>query len=93
MILIQANLLVTMHLEIAPQHHMFIIGRNHSNVNSIMATTKAHIAFPDPNTSGPQRKGTVVISGSVDSVFCARQLLIVSMMQDFFLLYVKEPLV
>lgn len=71
-----ANLPVTMHMEIAPQHHMFIMGRNNSNVNSIMTTTKAIIAFPDPNTTSPQRKGTVVISGSIDSVFCARQYLI-----------------
>jgi hypothetical protein len=57
---------------------MFIMGRNNSNVNSIMSATKAIIAFPDPNTVSPQRKGTVVISGSIDSVFCARQYLIVS---------------
>ncbi|XP_076459489.1 protein bicaudal C homolog 1-B-like isoform X2 [Babylonia areolata] len=71
-----ANLVVSMHLEIAPQHHLFIIGRQGSNVKSIMQSTNSSILFPDPSTSGPQRKGTVVIRGSIESVFCARQHLI-----------------
>ncbi|KAL8616900.1 Protein bicaudal C 1 [Nucella lapillus] len=71
-----ANLVVNMHLEIAPQHHLFIIGRQGSNVKSIMQNTNSSILFPDPATSGPQRKGTVVIRGSIESVFCARQHLI-----------------
>ena len=72
-----------MQLEIAPQHHLFIIGRGGVNVKHIMQRTGANILFPDPNTTSPQRKGTVFISGSVDSVFLARQHLIVSVIIFF----------
>ncbi|KAH9508438.1 Protein bicaudal C 1-B, partial [Bulinus truncatus] len=70
------SLPVSMQLEIAPQHHMFIIGRAGVNIKHIMQQTGANILFPDPNTAAPQRKGTVFINGSIDSVFMARQQLI-----------------
>ncbi|KAL8619173.1 hypothetical protein ACOMHN_049955 [Nucella lapillus] len=67
---------VSMHLEIAPQHHRFIIGQQGFNLNRIMQTTNASILFPDPATASPTRKGTVVISGNIESVYCARENLI-----------------
>ena len=67
-----------MQLEIAPQHHQFMIGRNGANIQLIMRRTGASIHFPDPNTATPQRKGTVYITGAIDSVFLARHQLIVS---------------
>ena len=67
-----------MQLEIAPQHHLFIIGRSGANIKQIIQHTGATIRFPDPNNSVPQRKGTVFISGAIESVFLARQHLIVS---------------
>ena len=70
---------VSMQLEIAAQHHLFIIGRGGMNIKQIMQTTGAAIHFPDPNTVTPQRKGTVYITGSIDSVYLARQQLIVSL--------------
>ncbi|XP_059175856.1 protein bicaudal C homolog 1-B-like isoform X2 [Physella acuta] len=70
------SLPVSMQLEIAPQHHMFIIGRAGVNIKHIMQQTGANIMFPDPNTATPQRKGTVFISGTIESVFLARQHLI-----------------
>ncbi|XP_041364910.1 protein bicaudal C homolog 1-B-like [Gigantopelta aegis] len=70
------NLLVSMQLEIAPQHHLFIIGRGGVNIKQIMQRTCASIHFPDPNTATPQRKGTVYITGNIESVFLARQQLI-----------------
>lgn len=71
-----SNHAVSMQLEIAPQHHMFIIGRGGINIKQIMQRTNSTILFPDPNTTTPQRKGTVYISGTIDSVFLARQQLI-----------------
>jgi protein bicaudal C len=68
-----------MQLEIAPQHHLFIIGRAGANIKQIMQRTGAQIHFPDPNTSPPQRRGTVIITGAIESVFLARQHLIVSL--------------
>ena len=67
-----------MQLEIAPQHHLFIIGRGGANVKHIMQQTGATIHFPDPSTSQPQRKGTVFITGPIESVYLARSALIVS---------------
>ena len=51
------------------------------NIKQIMQATGAVVHFPDPNTVNPQRKGTVYIQGTIDSVFLARQHLIVSIIQ------------
>ncbi|XP_070544405.1 protein bicaudal C homolog 1-like isoform X2 [Ptychodera flava] len=65
---------VSMQLEIAPQHHLFMIGRSGMNIKQLMQQTGASVHFPDPNSS--PRKSTVFISGSIDSVILARDFLI-----------------
>lgn len=70
---------VSMQLEIAPQHHLFMIGQRGMNVKQIMQRTGATIHFPDPNNVTPLRKGTVFITGSIESVYLAREQLIVSL--------------
>ena len=74
----QTTVPVSMQLEIAPKHHLFMIGRSGANIKQIMQRTGASVHFPDPNTSTPQRKGTVIITGAIESVFLARQQVIVS---------------
>ncbi|XP_029134162.1 protein bicaudal C homolog 1 [Labrus bergylta] len=64
---------VTTHLDIAPQHHLFMKGRNGSNIKHITQRTGAQIHFPDPNN--PQKKSTVYIQGTIESVCLARQYL------------------
>uniref|UniRef100_A0A3P9JG37 BicC family RNA binding protein 1a n=1 Tax=Oryzias latipes TaxID=8090 RepID=A0A3P9JG37_ORYLA len=64
---------VTTHLDIAPQHHLFMKGRNGSNIKHITQRTGAQIHFPDPNA--PQKKSTVYIQGTIESVCLARQYL------------------
>ncbi|XP_061767720.1 protein bicaudal C homolog 1-like isoform X2 [Nerophis ophidion] len=64
---------VTTHLDIAPQHHLFMRGRNGSNIKHITQRTGAQIHFPDPNS--PQKKSTVYIQGTIESVCLARQYL------------------
>uniref|UniRef100_A0A3Q3KF60 SAM domain-containing protein n=1 Tax=Monopterus albus TaxID=43700 RepID=A0A3Q3KF60_MONAL len=64
---------VTTHLDIAPQHHLFMKGRNGSNIKHITQRTGAQIHFPDPNS--PQKKSTVYIQGTTESVCLARQYL------------------
>ncbi|MGH0124097.1 UNVERIFIED_CONTAM: hypothetical protein FKN15_018178, partial [Acipenser sinensis] len=64
---------VSTQLDIAPQHHLFMMGRNGSNIKHIMQRTGAQIHFPDPNN--PQKKSTVYLQGTVDSVCLARQCL------------------
>ncbi|XP_062858722.1 protein bicaudal C homolog 1 [Trichomycterus rosablanca] len=64
---------VSTQLDIAPQHHLAMMGRNGSNVKHIMQRTGAQVHFPDPNC--PQKKSTVYIQGTIDSVCLARQYL------------------
>ncbi|MGH0127333.1 UNVERIFIED_CONTAM: hypothetical protein FKN15_030670 [Acipenser sinensis] len=64
---------VSTQLDIAPQHHLFMMGRNGSNIKHIMQRTGAQIHFPDPNN--PQKKSTVYLQGTIDSVCLARQYL------------------
>ncbi|KAM8860190.1 protein bicaudal C homolog 1-B isoform 2-T2 [Spinachia spinachia] len=64
---------ITTHLDIAPQHHLFMKGRNGSNIKHITQRTGAQIHFPDPNS--PQKKSTVYIQGTIESVCLARQYL------------------
>ncbi|KAM9809648.1 protein bicaudal C homolog 1-A-like isoform 1-T1 [Syngnathus typhle] len=64
---------VSTHLDIAPQHHLFMKGRNGSNIKHIAQRTGAQIHFPDPNA--PQKKSTVYIQGTIESVCLARQYL------------------
>ena len=69
---------MNMQLDIAPQHHLFIIGRGGANIKQIMQQTNATIHFPEPTAAMPQRKGTVYITGPIESVYQARLHLIVS---------------
>ncbi|XP_076856732.1 protein bicaudal C homolog 1 isoform X2 [Brachyhypopomus gauderio] len=64
---------VSTQLDIAPQHHLSMMGRNGSNVKHVMQRTGAQVHFPDPNC--PQKKSTVYIQGTIDSVCLARQYL------------------
>ncbi|XP_051968023.1 protein bicaudal C homolog 1-like [Xyrauchen texanus] len=64
---------VSTQLDIAPQHHLFMMGRNGSNIKHIMQRTGAQVHFPDPNC--PQKKSTVYMQGTIDSVCLARQYL------------------
>lgn len=67
---------VSTQLDIAAQHHLFMMGRNGSNIKHIMQRTGAQIHFPDP--SNPQKKSTVYLQGTIESVCLARQYLMVS---------------
>ncbi|KAG9341799.1 hypothetical protein JZ751_018521 [Albula glossodonta] len=64
---------VSTQLDIAPQHHLFMMGRNGSNIKHITQRTGAQMHFPDPN--GPQKKSTIYLQGSIESVCLARQYL------------------
>lgn len=66
---------VSTQLDIAAQHHLFMMGRNGSNIKHIMQRTGAQIHFPDP--SNPQKKSTVYLQGTIESVCLARQYLMV----------------
>jgi hypothetical protein len=69
-----------MYLEISPHYHSFILGSNGaSHVRSIMAVTGTMIVWPNlADTSlHPLRKATFVISGALDKVYAAREMLIV----------------
>ncbi|RWS11704.1 protein bicaudal C 1-like protein [Dinothrombium tinctorium] len=79
-----ANVPLTLNIDIASQHHSFVMGRGNCNIRSIMQQTGAVITFPDPSANDSQispignntsiRKSTVTIKGPCfDSVYCAWQ--------------------
>lgn len=70
---------VSTQLDIAAQHHLFMMGRNGSNIKHIMQRTGAQIHFPDP--SNPQKKSTVYLQGTIESVCLARQYLMVGLLK------------
>ncbi|XP_067223706.1 protein bicaudal C homolog 1-B isoform X1 [Chanodichthys erythropterus] len=65
------SVLVSTQLDIAPQHHHFLLGRNGANVKHINQCTGAHIHFPELNTH--TSRSAVYIQGSIDAVCAARQ--------------------
>ncbi|CAH1180296.1 unnamed protein product [Phaedon cochleariae] len=68
---------VQMSMEISPHHHQVVLGKNHSNLKVIMQYTGCQIMFPDaqdPNIP-TLKKSNVNISGRIDEVYKARQLL------------------
>ncbi|XP_058255552.1 protein bicaudal C homolog 1-B isoform X2 [Hemibagrus wyckioides] len=68
---------VSTQLDIAPQHHLSLLGRNAANLKHISQRTGAHIHFPDPGTASHThahtRRSSVYIQGSIDTVCDARQ--------------------
>lgn len=69
-----SSVLVSTQLDIAPQHHHFLLGRNGANIKLISQRTGAHIHFPEisPHNSNANRSA-VYIQGSIDAVCAARQ--------------------
>ncbi|KAI9575920.1 protein bicaudal C [Glossina fuscipes] len=69
---------VHMQLEISPQHHDIVKGRNNANLLSIMERTKTKIIFPDLNDMNikPLKKSQVNITGTINGVYRARQQII-----------------
>lgn len=73
-----SSVLVSTQLDIAPQHHNFLLGRNGANVKNISQRTGAHIHFPELNTHNTHTsRSAVYIQGSIDAVCAARQQLMV----------------
>lgn len=69
-----------MSMEISPQHHSIVLGKQSSNLKIIMQRTATQIMFPDagdPNIPS-LKKSNVTITGSIHNVYLARQQLVVS---------------
>lgn len=70
-----------MTMEISPCYHPLVVGKNHSNLKAIIQMTGCQIMFPDaldPNIPS-LKKSNVTISGHIDRVYQARQLLMGSL--------------
>ncbi|XP_063847525.1 protein bicaudal C homolog 1-B-like isoform X3 [Scylla paramamosain] len=78
---LSAQVPIQMAVEVSPQHHSFILGRNNDNIKRIMHRTSTKISFPDWNdpTLSPLKKSTVTISGALENVYLARQNIIGSL--------------
>ncbi|XP_044252303.1 protein bicaudal C homolog 1-B [Tribolium madens] len=72
---------VQMTIQISPQHHQIVLGKNHSNLKAIMHYTKCQIMFPDAQDQNipSLKRSNVNISGNIHNVYTARQLLIGSL--------------
>lgn len=69
-----------MMVEISPQHHSIVLGKNNENLKTIMQNTSTQIIFLDPSDPNipSLKKSNVTITGSIHNVYKARQQLIVS---------------
>jgi protein bicaudal C len=68
-----------MTLEISPQHHSVVLGKNSNNLKQIMQQTSTQIMFPDagdPNIPN-LKKSNICITGTIHNVYLARQQLMV----------------
>ncbi|KAL1123258.1 hypothetical protein AAG570_002344 [Ranatra chinensis] len=76
-----SQVLVQMMIEISPQHHSIVLGRNNECLRGIMQRTSTQIVFLDPNDPNilPLKKSNVTITGSIHNVYLARQQLIGSL--------------
>uniref|UniRef100_S4RLH9 BicC family RNA binding protein 1 n=1 Tax=Petromyzon marinus TaxID=7757 RepID=S4RLH9_PETMA len=63
---------VSSQLDVAPQHHQFMMGRNGLNVKRIVHRTGAQIQFPEPG--GPHK--AIHIHGNMEAVCLARTCLL-----------------
>ncbi|XP_020287705.1 protein bicaudal C isoform X2 [Pseudomyrmex gracilis] len=72
---------VQMSMEISPQHHSIVLGKQSSNLKMIMQRTVTQIMFPDagdPNIPS-LKKSNVTITGGIHNVYLARQQLVGSL--------------
>ncbi|XP_017856704.1 PREDICTED: protein bicaudal C [Drosophila arizonae] len=78
---IASQILVNVQMEISPQHHEIVKGKNNVNLLSIMERTQTKIIFPDLSDMNvkPLKKSQVTISGRIDDVYRARQQLLGNM--------------
>ncbi|TMW46084.1 hypothetical protein DOY81_008835, partial [Sarcophaga bullata] len=72
------QILVNMQLEISPQHHEIVKGKNNTNLLGIMERTNTKIIFPDLSDVNvkPLKKSQVTITGTIEGVYKARQQLL-----------------
>ena len=68
--------MVQLHLDVAPQHHVFLVGRSACNIRMIMEQTTAKIELPEHGLSS--RNGIFTVTGTFSAVIRARTLLVVS---------------
>ena len=68
--------MVRLYLDVAPQHHVFLVGRSGCNIREIINQTAAKIELSD--TLSSSRPGLITVTGAIHSVIQARALLVVS---------------
>ncbi|XP_043275818.1 protein bicaudal C isoform X2 [Venturia canescens] len=72
---------VQMSMEISPQHHSIVLGKQNSNLKMIMQRTATQIMFPDAGDPyiPSLKKSNVIITGAIRNVYLARQQLVGSL--------------
>lgn len=69
---------VSIHMDISPQYHFIVKGKENRNLKKIMELTKTKVIFPDLNDTNfsPLRRCQISITGMIDGVCSARDLII-----------------
>lgn len=77
----QNQIQVQMSMEISPQHHSIVLGKQNTNLKMIMQRTATQIIFPDAGDPyiPSLKKSNVIITGAIRNVYLARQQLVVSL--------------
>ncbi|XP_049856484.1 protein bicaudal C homolog 1 isoform X1 [Schistocerca gregaria] len=75
------QVVMQMTIEISPQHHPIVLGKNRENLKLIMQRTGTQILFPDAGDPGipSLKKSSVNITGTIHNVYKARQQLMGSL--------------
>ncbi|XP_069508714.1 protein bicaudal C homolog 1-A-like isoform X2 [Ambystoma mexicanum] len=68
------SVIVSTQLDITLQQHLFLIGQNGAHILNIMQATQAQVIFPDPSYMQP--KTTLLMQGTIDSIYMAKQQLL-----------------
>lgn len=90
----QSQIQVQMSMEISPQHHSIVLGKQSSNLKLIMQRTGTQIMFPDagdPNIPS-LKKSNVTITGGIHNVYLARQQLVVGRVVRAISLFYRESI-
>ena len=70
---------VKMRLQISPQNHPVLIGKDSKNLREIVKGTNTKIMFPDANKTSISKAFEITIIGTIDGVHRAKQQLQVSL--------------
>lgn len=85
----QSQSTVQIMMEISPQYHSLVLGAQKQNLKAIMQCSGAQIMFPDPSDpyTPSLKRSSVVISGGIENVYQAKQMILVRSLINYLITY------